>query len=64
MNKSNGSLLELVLKLKWKKHQPTFNDLVCDENHFKTMKYQPHAVCVIKLNYFHIYVHSHYQKNI
>jgi hypothetical protein len=41
MNKSNGSLLELVLKLKWKSHQPTFNDLVCDDNHFKTMNTNP-----------------------
>jgi hypothetical protein len=28
----------------------------------KKDKYQPIAVCEVKLNYLHIYVHSHYQK--
>jgi hypothetical protein len=29
---------------------------------FLKNKYQPIAVCEVKLNYLHIYVHSHYQK--
>jgi hypothetical protein len=33
-----------------------------DVNHFKKVKDQPLAVCEVRLNYLHIYVHSHYQK--
>jgi hypothetical protein len=63
MNKSYGSTLRFNSHLNGKNHQPTFNDFVCDENHFKKDKYQPIAVCEVKFNYLHIYVHSHYQKD-
>jgi hypothetical protein len=41
---------------------PPFDDLVSDKNNYKRNKYQPLAVCEVKLNYLHIYVHNHYQK--
>jgi hypothetical protein len=46
MNKGCGSNLRLNSHLNGKNHQPSFDDLVCDENHFKGDKYQPLAVCV------------------
>jgi hypothetical protein len=49
-------------QLNGKNHQPTFDDLVCDENHFKKINTNPLLIVQLKLNYFHIYVHSHYQK--
>jgi hypothetical protein len=62
MNKSYWSNLRLNGHLNGKNHQTTFYDFVCDENHFKKDKYQPITACEVKLNYLHIYVHSHYQK--
>jgi hypothetical protein len=50
-------------QLNGKNHQPTFNDLVCGCKSFQKANDQPIAVCEDKLNYLHIYVHSHYQKN-
>jgi hypothetical protein len=35
MNKNYESNLRLDQSFKWENHQPTFNDFVCDENHFK-----------------------------
>jgi hypothetical protein len=38
---------------------------VCDENHFKKLNVtNPMLFVNFKWNYFHIYVHSHYQKKI
>jgi hypothetical protein len=31
-------------------------------NHFKRLIIPTHYCCEVKLNYLHIYVHSHYQK--
>jgi hypothetical protein len=62
MNKSYGSNLRLNSQLNEKNHQPTFNDLVCGCKSFQKANDQPIAVCEDKLNYLHIYVHSHYQK--
>jgi hypothetical protein len=44
-------------------HQPTVNDLVCVcVNPNKKLNVTNPSVCEFNLNYFHIYVHSHYQK--
>jgi hypothetical protein len=37
MNKSYGSNLRLNSQLNGKNHQPTFDDLVCDENHVEKL---------------------------
>jgi hypothetical protein len=48
MNKSYGSNSRLNSHLNGKNHQPTFNALVCDENHFKMINTNP--VLFVKLN--------------
>jgi hypothetical protein len=48
MNKSYGSNLRLNSHLKGKNHQPTFDNLVCDENHFKSVNTNP--LLFVKLN--------------
>jgi hypothetical protein len=55
MNKIYRSNLRLNGQFDGKNHQPTFNDLVCEENHFKRINTNPKII-------LHIYVHSHYQK--
>jgi hypothetical protein len=63
MNKSYGSNLRLNSHLNGKNHQPTFNALVCVNLIKKLNVTNPLLFVEFKLNYFHIYVHSHYQKN-
>jgi hypothetical protein len=53
--------LRLNSQLNGKNHQPTFDDLVCDENHFKKINTNPFLFVEVKLKYFNIYVRSHYQ---
>jgi hypothetical protein len=48
MNKSYGSHLRLNSQLNGKNHQPTFDDLVSDENHFKKINTDP--LLFVKLN--------------
>jgi hypothetical protein len=48
MNKSNGSNLRLNSQLNGKNRQPTFDDLVCDENHLKKINTNP--LLFVKLN--------------
>jgi hypothetical protein len=48
MNKSYGSNLRPNSQLNGKNHQPTFDDLVCDENHFKKINTNP--LLFVKLN--------------
>jgi hypothetical protein len=62
LNKSYGSNLRLNSHLNGNNHQPTFNDIVCDENHFKKINTNPLLIAKLKLNYLHIHVHSQYQK--
>jgi hypothetical protein len=47
MNKSYGSNLRLNSHLKGKNHQPTFDDLVCEENHFKKINTNPLLLCIL-----------------
>jgi hypothetical protein len=42
MDKSYESHLRLNSQLNGKNHQPTFNDLGCDENHFKKVNVPTH----------------------
>jgi hypothetical protein len=53
-----------LIVIKWENHQTIPNDLVCGSNHFKRANYPPTTVCEVELNYLHIFVHSHYKKNI
>jgi hypothetical protein len=53
-----------LIVIKWENHQTIPNDLVCGSNHFKRTNYPPTTVCEVELNYLHIFVHSHYKKNI
>jgi hypothetical protein len=62
MSKSYECKLRLNTQLNGKNHQPTFNNLVYGCKSFQKANDQPIAACEEKLNYFHIYVHSHYQK--
>jgi hypothetical protein len=41
MNKSYESNLRFNSQLNGKNHQPRFDDLVCDENHFKKITTNP-----------------------
>jgi hypothetical protein len=41
LNKSYGSNLRLNSHLNGNNHQPTFDDIVCDENHFKKITTNP-----------------------
>jgi hypothetical protein len=57
MNKSYRSNLRLNGQLDGKNHQPTFNDLVCEENHFKRINTNP--LLFVKLNeIIYIYVYT------
>jgi hypothetical protein len=48
MNKSYGSNLRPNSYLNGKNHQSTFDDFVCDENHFKKINTNP--LLFVKLN--------------
>jgi hypothetical protein len=48
MNESYGSKLRLSSHLNEQNHQPTLNDFVCDENHFK--KINTNQLLFVKLN--------------
>jgi hypothetical protein len=56
MTKSYGSTLRLNSHLNGKNHQPTFNDFVCDENHFKKINTNP--LLFVKLNLI-IYIYMY-----
>jgi hypothetical protein len=43
-------------------HAPLMTLCVCGCKSFQKANDQPIAVCEDKLNYIHIYVHNHYQK--
>jgi hypothetical protein len=52
-----------LIVIKWEKvTKPPLLILCVVANHVK--KFPPTTVCEFKLNYLHIYVHSHHQKNI
>jgi hypothetical protein len=49
MSKSYGCNLRLNSQLNEKHHQPTFDDLVCDENHVKKVNVT-NPLLFVKLN--------------
>jgi hypothetical protein len=42
--------------------KPPLQILCVVANHVKKLNVPPTTVCEVELNYLHIYVHSHYQK--
>jgi hypothetical protein len=48
LNKSYKSNLRLNSQLNGKNHQTTFDDVLCDENHFKIIN--THPLLYVKLN--------------
>jgi hypothetical protein len=63
MNKSCGSNLRFNSQLNGKITNPPLMTLCVGKSYYKAECFQPIAVCKVKLNYFHIFVHSYYQKN-